>query len=231
MTLTILLQLWLGEEQLTLMFWNSPTFLTRYLCVGRISSLFFGRCDQFSLWRKQALRHITYSKKWEIPALLRWFLIQGHPSAIEFLFSFLSAYIAVYWQLCQSVQLIVPLFAREEGFCQAFPGAGSRGSGHILISGLFLLISPSHGSPSVNILDLTGRVPTTSVTGQPTPFCWPAMPLLYTSDITLLDLARRSIQSSLSGHHMIFNTTICEDVYTADLLYGICRSRERRERI
>lgn len=151
-------------------------------------------------------------------------------------------WISLYFPLCMLLQAvpnlsadsftnqyIVPLFAREVGFYQASPAVGSRGSGHLIISGLFLLIIFSHGSLSVNILDLTGRVATTAVTGQPT-FCWSDMPLMYTSDITLLDLARRSIQSSLSGHHMIFNITVCEDVYTADLLYGIFRNGERRER-
>lgn len=215
------------------MFWNSHAFLTKDLCVGRISFLFFWRCDQFSLWTKWVLRHKTHSRKWEIP-LLRWFLIQGHPSAIGFLFSFLSAYCCRQFQTCLLTglinQYIIPFFAREVGFCQASPDAVSRGSGHI-ISGLFLLISPSHGSLSVNILDLTERVATMAVTGQPTAICWPAMPLIYASDTALSVLARRSIQSSLSGHHMIFNITLCEDVYTAELLYGICRNRERRDRI
>lgn len=215
------------------MFWNSHAFLTKDLCVGRISFLFFWRCDQFSLWTKWVLRHKTHNKKWEIP-LLRCFLIQGYTSAIGFLFSFLSAYCCRQFQTCLLTglinQYIIPFFAREVGFCQASPDAVSRGSGHI-ISGLFLLISPSHGSLSVNILDLTGRVATMAVTGQPTAICWPAMPLIYTSDTALSVLARRSIQSSLSGHRMIFNITLCEDVYTAELLYGICRNREKRDRI
>lgn len=119
------------------------------MCWRDFFFLFFWRCDQFSFWTKWALRHITYSEKWEMPALLRWFLSQEQ---LQLNFS-LSFPLSMLLQAVPDLpidsftnQYTIPLAAAEVGFCRASPGVGFRGNGHIIISVLFQLFSPSDGS-------------------------------------------------------------------------------------
>lgn len=145
---SFLLQL-LEKSSWLLMFLKQPYLPDKILMCWRDFFLFFWRCDQFSFWTKWALRHVTYSGKWEIQALLRWFLSQKHLQLNFSLFFPLSMLLQVVPDLTidsLTNQFTVPLDAREVGFCWASPGVGSRGSGHTVISGLFLLIIPSDGS-------------------------------------------------------------------------------------
>lgn len=145
---------------------------------------------------------------------------ESRAAAIEFL-SFLSSQHAIAscsrfanWQFYQSAYQ--PLAAAEVGFCRASPGVGFRGNGHIIISVLFPLISPSDGRHfclrEKAWIFLEGWLQQPSQQSQQHFAALTSLWCIRVTSHILLDLERRSIQSSVSEHHIIFNISIAVDV-------------------
>lgn len=135
--------------------------LIKYSCVGGIFFFSFPLKMQSILFLdKVSPQAHYYSEKWEMLALLRWFLSQEYLQLNFSLLFPLSMLLRTVPDLpvdSFTKQCTVPVAAREVGFCRDSPGVGSRGRSTWKFQNYSCSLVPLMRASSVHSLDLTGR--------------------------------------------------------------------------